>query len=581
MTPPNMPNANRSELKDALRSLMPFYRKAAFFSLFTSLLALAPTGYMMEVYDRVVNSANSTTLAMLTILIVAAYVLMELLEWVRTEIMHSAGVALDAKLGNRVFDAMFEANLRRLPVGGGQALSDLRTVRDFLSTPAVLAIMDLPIAFFCLVVIYMIDPRLGGFSLLGAVVQVILAVINEKTTQPPLTEANKAAMMAQGYASGTLRNAQVIESMGMIGRIQQRWMDKQRKFLYLQAVASDRAGASMAMSKCVQMAQGSLVLGLGCWLTLNGHLPPSGSFMIVASVLAGRVLTPLVQVVGVWRLVASARDSYVRLDQFLRTVPERQAGMPMPPPIGQLSVEGVVAAAPGSPVPILRGVSFQLPAGEILAIVGPSASGKTTLARLLMGIWPASNGKVRLDGVDIYPWNKAELGPHLGYLPQGIELFDGTLAENIARFGEVDMEKVEAAARAVGLHDIIMALPDGYESRIGEEGSFLSGGQRQRVGLARAIYGNPRFVVLDEPNSSLDEAGEVALANTLRLLKSQGTTLVVITHRTNILAVADRMLILRDGQVQAYGPRDEVLAALAKAQQQAAVPAVAAQPATA
>jgi ATP-binding cassette subfamily C exporter for protease/lipase len=245
--------------------------------------------------------------------------------------------------------------------------------------------------------------------------------------------------------------------------------------------------------------------------------------------------------------------------------PSARKACPCLPPKGNLAVEGLIASAPGGQVAIIRGVSFAVPAGQILAIVGPSASGKSTLARLMVGLWPAANGKVRLDGVDIYPWNKAELGPHVGYLPQGIELFDGSLAENIARFGEVDMAKVEAAARAVGLHEAILALPDAYETLIGDEGCFLSGGQRQRVGLARAIYGNPRFVVLDEPNSSLDEAGEAALVNTLLGLKAQGTTLIVITHRTSVLAAADLMLVLRDGQVQIAGPRDEVLAALHKA----------------
>ncbi len=236
-----------------------------------------------------------------------------------------------------------------------------------------------------------------------------------------------------------------------------------------------------------------------------------------------------------------------------------------------MTVEGLIAAAPGSQVAILQGVSFAVPAGHILAIVGPSAAGKSTLARLMVGIWPAANGKVRLDGVDVYPWNKAELGPHVGYLPQGVELFDGSLAENIARFGEVDMVQVEAAARAVGVHDMILALPEGYETLIGDDGCFLSGGQRQRVGLARAIYGSPAVVVLDEPNSSLDEAGEVALANTLLALKARGTTVVVITHRTSVLAAADLMLVLRDGQVQMAGPRDEVLAALSEAAAQVAV----------
>jgi ATP-binding cassette subfamily C exporter for protease/lipase len=317
------------------------------------------------------------------------------------------------------------------------------------------------------------------------------------------------------------------------------------------------------------MAQASLLLGAGCWLTIKGEFPGAGGMMIVASALGGRILAPIVQVIAMWKQVVNARDAYGRLDRLLQAVPARTTGMPLPPPRGTLSVEGAVAGAPGSPTPIIRGVSFLLPAGEVLAVVGPSASGKSTLARLMVGIWPTAAGKVRLDGADVFSWNKAELGPHIGYLPQEVELFDGTLAENIARFGEIDMGKVEAAARAVGVHDAILALPQGYDTRIGDDGCFLSGGQRQRVGLARAIYGNPRFVVLDEPNSSLDEAGEIALAQTLRDLKAQDATVVVITHRTSVLAAVDRMLILLDGQVQAYGPRDEVLAALQRPPQPA------------
>ena len=266
----------------------------------------------------------------------------------------------------------------------------------------------------------------------------------------------------------------------------------------------------------------------------------------------------------------NVRDAWARLDSLLEAVPVRPEGMALPAPRGVLQVEPLMAGAPGNPASILKGVSFTLAPGEVLAVVGPSASGKTTLARLLMGLWPASMGKVRLDGADVFTWDKSELGPHVGYLPQGVELFDGTLAENIARFGEVEMVKVEAAARAVGLHDFIMALPQGYDSPVGRDGTMLSGGQRQRVGLARAIYGDPVFVVLDEPNSSLDEEGDAALAGAIRMMKSRGTTFVVMTHRTSVLAVADKMLVLRDGQMQAFGPRDDVLAALQKAAQQVA-----------
>lgn len=564
------PAETRSELRDATRELKPYFMKAALFSVFCTLLILAPTGYMLEVYDRVINSRSLNTLLMLTLLVLWFYIVMELLEWARSGVMHQAGLALDRKLRERVFNAIFEANLRRIPGGTSQALNDLRTIRDFLATPALMALMDAPVSLLFLILIYLVNPLLGWISVVAAVLQIFLTYLTEKNTQPPLVAAQKEAIAAQNYANGTLRNAQVIEAMGMLRSIHQRWMKKQHNFLRLQAQASDHAGGNAALSKMLQTTLSAALLGTGAWLSLKGELAGGSGMMIVAWVLGPRVLAPLVQVVTLWKNVVNARDAYHRLDRLLQALPERQEGMPLPPPKGHLSVEALIASAPGSQLAILRGVSFSVPAGRILAIVGPSASGKSTLARLMVGIWPAASGKVRLDGVDVYPWNKAELGPHIGYLPQGIELFDGSLAENIARFGEVDMAKVEEAARAVGVHDTIMALPEGYETLIGDDGCFLSGGQRQRVGLARALYGNPEFIVLDEPNSSLDEAGEVALVNTLLALRAQGSTLIVITHRTSVLAAADLMLLLRDGQVQIAGPRDEVLAALKKAAAQAA-----------
>jgi ATP-binding cassette subfamily C exporter for protease/lipase len=569
----------RSELKLALSALRPYFKQAALFSLLINLLILAPTIYMLEVYDRVVNSRSSTTLLMLTVLVLGMYFLMELLEWVRSQVMHGAGLDFDARLGDRVFNLIFEATLRKIPgAGTSQPLSDLRSVRAFFASPAVFAIMDAPVSLLFLVLIFLVNVWLGMAAVVGALLAVFVGLLTERGTQAPLMEANRIAIEAQIYANNTLRNAEVIESMGMLGNVHRRWMEKQRKFLHQQAIASDAAGGYTAISKLLQVLQGSLLLGLGCWFLLKGELHGGAGMMLIGSILGARVLAPLVQVVGSWRQVVNVRDAYARLDKFLQALPAKQEGMSLPAPQGLLTVENVITGAPGSQVAILRGVNFVLPAGETLAVVGPSASGKSTLARLLVGIWPAANGKVRLDGIDVFAWNKAELGPHVGYLPQDVELFDGTLAENIARFGEVDRAAVIAAAQAVGLHETIENLSDGYDSAIGDDGCFLSGGQRQRVGLARAIYGGPKFVVLDEPNSSLDEAGEYALVQTLAQLKAQGTTVVLITHRTNVLSAVDRLLVLRDGQTQAYGPRDEVLAALSGAAAQSPAAPAAARP---
>jgi ATP-binding cassette subfamily C exporter for protease/lipase len=424
-----------------------------------------------------------------------------------------------------------------------------------------------------LVLVFGINPLLGWCAVAGALLQVMIGWLNERNTQPPLLAANRSAMAAQQYADSSLRNAQVIESMGMLRDIHRRWMIRQREFLGLQAQASDLAGGFQAMTKFVQTTLGSLLLGLGAWLLLHNNLNGGGGMMMVASILGGRVLTPLVQIVTQWRLVVNLREAWQRLEELLAAVPAKPATMALPVPRGLLQVEGLAAVAPGSGAAIFRNVSFGLTPGEVLAVIGPSAAGKTTLARLLMGLWPAASGKVRLDGADVFTWDKTELGPFLGYLPQGVELLDGTLADNIARFGEVAPAKVRAAAQAVGLHDFIMGLPLGYESPVGPQGTLLSGGQRQRVALARAIYGDPVLVVLDEPNSSLDEAGDAALMATIRALKARGTTFVIMTHRTNVLTVVDKLLVLQDGVMKAFGPRDEVLASLKKPPQPAAQPA--------
>jgi len=565
-----------SELAQSVASLRPYFTRAFWFSLLATLLVLAPTGFMLEVYGRVVNSRSYATLLMLLLLVLGAYVVMELLEWARGQIMHAGGLALDRELGDRIFGAMFTANLRRIPGGTTQAMGDLRILREFLPSPAVLALMEAPVALVFLVLIFAIGPVLGWVALAGAAAQGLLGWLNERATRAPLKAASRSALAARQYADGTLRNAQVIEAMGMQRDVHRRWAARQREFLGLQALASDRAAGYQAAARFLQVTFGSLLLGLGAWLLLHDELRGGGAMMVVASILGGRVLAPLVQLITHWRSVVEARDAWGRLHRLLDAVSPQAEAMPLPRPGGSLRAENVVAAAPGDTTPILKGVAFALAPGEVLAVVGPSASGKTTLARVLVGLWPSAGGKVRLDGADVYAWDKAQLGPAVGYLPQDVELFEGTLAENIARFGDVETARVEAAARAVGLNEFIAGLPQGYDSPVGREGAMLSGGQRQRVALARALYGEPVLVVLDEPDSSLDEAGDAALASAVRQLKARGTTFVVMTHRTGILSVVDKMLVLRDGHVQAFGPRDDVLAALGEASAHA--PAAGRQP---
>ena len=559
--------AQGPELRAALVQLRPFFTRAGWFSLFASVLVLAPSGYMLEVYSRVVDSRSYGTLFWLTVVVMGAYALMELLEWARAEVMRAAAQRFDALLSTRVFDAVFAAKLRNVPGGTAQPLQDFAKLRDFLFSPALLAIMEAPVAILMAVLLFLISPWLGWSAVVFGIAQTLVALWNERRTKQPLMQANQKAFQAQQYADGTLRNAEVIAAMGMLRATHQRWVQKQREFLNLQAQASESAGGFQALGKLLQTTLSSLLLGLACWLLLNNELHGGGGMMIVGSILGGRMLAPLLQVVAQWQAVIGVRESWHRLEALLAAVPKDPENMALPAPRGVLQVEQLMAGAPGSPGVIVRGVAFALQPGEVLAVVGPSASGKSTLARLLVGLWPAASGKVRLDGVDIFSWDKAELGPHVGYLPQGVELLEGTLAQNIARFGEVDMHKVRAAAQAVGVDALIESLPQGYETVVGPGGVRLSGGQRQRIGLARALYGAPTLIVLDEPNSNLDDEGDAALARAIAQASARGATVVVITHRTSVLGVAHKMLLIRDGVQQAFGPRDEVLAAL----QQAAV----------
>ena len=556
------PQTPPSELLIAFKPLGPVLLRVVTYSTVIGLLAMAPTVYMLEVYDRVLNSRSNETLLMLTVMIVFAYAIMEVLEKVRSSMMRAAGVKIDEDLSKRIYDAMFLAFLRRQVGGSSQIFNDLKTVREFLASPALMAVFEAPVALVALGLNFAISPVLGWGSVVGALALVFVTWMNERATRSPLSQANQSSSRAQQFAETSLRNAHVMEAMGMLDSVYKNWQKRQDEFLNFQAIASEGAGLWTAISKAVQQVTGSALLGLGVWLLLNNMLNGGASMMIIGSVIGGRILAPLAQLVAQWNAVVNARGAWSRLEMLLAQMPAKPEAMPLPAPKGVLTVKELVAGAPGQQVPIVRGVQFALNPGEVLTVVGPSASGKTTLARLLVGLWPSMGGKVRLDGADVHSWDKTELGPYLGYLPQGVELLEGTLAENIARFGDVDMVQVEAAARLVGVHELIMSLPQGYNSPVGRDGAMLSGGQRQRVGLARALYGKPVFVVLDEPNSSLDEAGDAALAAAIAALKQLGTTFVVMTHRTSVLGVADKMLIMRDGAQQAFGPRDEVLAAL-------------------
>ncbi|OEZ53144.1 type I secretion system permease/ATPase [Duganella sp. HH105] len=550
----------KNEIQQVLLGFRRTFYTIGAFSAITNLLMLAPSLYMLQVYDRVLASRNEITLLMLTLMILGAYLAMTALELVRSFVLVRVGAKFDMELNKRVYTAAFEQNLRRSGGNAGQALQDLTNVRQFLTGNALFAFFDAPWFPVYLIVIFVFEPSLGVFSLVGTVLLVALAYVNEVVSRKPLAEANTMAIAAGTLATNNLRNAEVIESMGMLPNLMNRWFKLHTRFLHLQAEASEKAGTVGAITKFVQVSIQSLILGFGALLVIDGKI--TSGMMIAASILVGRALAPVQQVIGVWKTFSSTRSAYERLTTLLETNPARNAGMELPKPQGQLFVEGVSASPPGSTVPLLKGVNFAINPGEVLGVIGPSGSGKSTLARLLVGVWPAMMGKVRLDGADIFQWNKAELGPHVGYLPQDIELFGGTVAENIARFGELDSEKVVLAAKRAGVHEMILHLPKGYDTLLGDGGAGLSGGQRQRLGLARAMYGDPSLIVLDEPNSNLDDVGEQALVQAINDLRQRGKTIVLITHRTSIISITTKLLLLREGVAEMFGPSNQVLAAL-------------------
>lgn len=557
----------KNEIMDVLSSFKSAFRTIGVFSAIINLLMLAPSLYMLQVYDRVLQSQNEITLLMLSLLVLGAFSFMSALEFIRSFVVIRVGAKLDMQMNKRIYTAAFEQNLKRGGGNPGQALNDLTQIRQFVTGNGLFAFFDAPWFPIYLAVIFMFDVYLGIFATVAVIIMVILAYVNEVVSSKPLKEANAMAISSNTLATNNLRNAEVIEAMGMLPNLMSRWFKVHSRFLQLQAEASEKSGIVTAISKFVRVSVQSLVLGFGALLVIEGKMTPG--MMIAGSILLGKATGPIDQLIGVWKQWSSVKTAYERLNELLSNNQPRKPGMDLPKPLGAVNVEGVTAAPPGSQVAVIKGLTLALQPGDVLGIIGPSGSGKSTLARLLVGVWPSAVGKVRLDGADIYQWNKDQLGPHIGYLPQDIELFSGSVAENIARFGEVDSEKVIEAAKRAGVHDMILHLPKGYDTLLGEGGAGLSGGQKQRLGLARAMYDDPSLLVLDEPNSNLDDIGEQALLAAINNLRQRGKTIVLITHRQSVLSATNKLLLLREGVAAAFGPRDQVLAALAQAQQQA------------
>lgn len=566
-----------NEIKQALQAHRGAFVAVGVFSFVINFLYLTPSIYMLQVYDRVVTARSELTLLFLSLLTIGMFLIMALLELFRSQVLIRVGNAMDEVLSKRVFTATFEINLRGAGGNPAQALSDLNNVRQFVTGNGLFAFMDAPWMPIYLVVIFMLNPLLGWFAVGGTVLLVVLTYITEKVSKGPLDAANRHAISASNFATSNLRNAEVIEAMGMLRPLMGRWYMHQARMLQQQTLASNRAATISAVTKLARLVIQSGALGLGALLVIQGKATPG--VMIAASILTGRAMAPVELLIGTWKGFVAARSAYERLLGLLQALPVRPQAMSLPVPRGLLTLENVYATPPGGRIHVIKGVNLAIVPGEVVGVIGPSASGKSSLARLMVGVWQPQIGSVRLDGAEIVQWNKDELGPHLGYMPQDVELFGGTVAENIARFGAVDSDKVVQAAQLAGVHDMILHFPHGYDTPIGEGGNVLSGGQRQRIGIARALYGLPALIVLDEPNSNLDDVGEAALVGTVQALKRAGRTVVLITHRMSILQAVDKLLVLREGTVVGYGERDQVLQALASARQgqTAQQPAVAAQ----
>ena len=550
-----------SILKEGIKATKPVFVTAIVFSFFINLLMFVSPLYMLQVYDRVLSSRNETTLVGITLIAAFALVVYALLEMLRSRLLVRAGILFDEKIANPMFGAVHRGNLRNPEGGHGVALRDVDTVREFLTGSGLLAFCDAPWTPIFLLACFILHPWFGWMAIAGGVIIFGLTLLNEVATKRELGAASQAGNAAGQYAQATLRNAEVLQAMGMLGALRGLWGKRHADVLAFQALASDRAGLIVATTKFVRMFLQTLILGVGAYLAIHREISPGS--MIAASIIIGRALAPVELLIANWKGFTAVRASYARLERLIELAGPEPARMNLPRPDGRIEAENIVVAAPGKTEAILRNVSFRVEAGTVVGVVGPSAAGKSSLARAVTGVWSIAQGALRIDGSELSHWDPQSLGRHIGYLPQDVELFAGSVAQNIARFDTIDEEAVIAVAKKAGCHELIQGLADGYNTQIGIGGHALSGGQRQRIALARAMYGNPSFIVLDEPNASLDAAGEEALMRAVQELKQMGTTIMIVTHKVNILTAVDMVLVMNAGAVQAYGPREQILGQVA------------------
>jgi PrtD family type I secretion system ABC transporter len=549
-------------VRDLVSRLEQYFAYAGFFSLAINALLLVPALYMLQVFDRVLSSRSEETLVMLSVGALLALAMMAALDVLRARLLAACGVALDRWLGPSVLQGLLEQTAR---LGGAEHLNGLRdvaTLRGFLVGAGVVALFDAPWLPLFLLLIYLFHPLLGAVALAGAALMLLLAALNERVTRAPLEQALAAGRRAGRFIDASTANAETVSALGMRRAVTQRWQVLNEAALSEQAAASSLGAKYSGLTKFTRQFIQMAMLGVGAYLVIAQHL--SAGVMIASTIILGRALAPVEMLVAGWRNLVEVRSAWRRLERLLAANPPGPAGTALPAPKGSLAVERVLYAFPGAAQAALRGVSFSLPAGESLGVIGPTAAGKSTLARLLIGVWKPTAGAVRLDGADVSAWPREHLGKHVGYVPQAVGLFSGTVAGNIARLGEPNDAAVIRAAKRAHAHDMILRLPRGYDTELGEGGAGLSPGQRQRVALARALYGEPRLVVLDEPNANQDAEGDEALILALRDLKQAGVTVVAVAHRPSLLVNVDKLLVLRDGVAEMFGPRVEVTARLAR-----------------
>ncbi|NBC20295.1 MAG: type I secretion system permease/ATPase [Alphaproteobacteria bacterium] len=548
----------KTPLQSAVAEMRRIFLQAGVFGLFINLLMLTGPIYMLQIYDRVLISHSVPTLVALTLLVAGLYITLGLLDWLRSLVFNSAGSRFEDLLADEAFERVVDDGLNKTGPGGEDTLTSLRTLRRFFSGQALPALFDLPFAPLFFLVLFMLHWAYGLWALFGAGLLFVLALANRQFSSRALERSEQLERATRRHMNETVANLETLEAMGMRGAMQRKWRGLINESDGALVKSGTSLGAFGSGTKIVRLFLQSAILGLGAWLSILGHSTPGA--MIAASILMGRAITPVQQIVTQWRTIVSARSAWHEVQDALDR-PAGQAGsIELPPIEGRLSLSNVFAAPPGSHKPMLRQISMDILPGDMIGLLGPSGSGKSSLARVMLGLWPAMHGVVRLDGAEIASHDRARLGPQIGYLPQQVDLISESVHANISRLAETpDSQAIIAAARAADCHEMILSLPEGYDTQVGPGGCHLSAGQRQRIGLARALYGDPQLVILDEPNASLDMSGEQALANALKALKARGASVVIIAHRPNAIAHCNKLAVLKSGQLAAFGPREDVL----------------------